>query len=43
MRISVVHMNAKENAKITKIVNFSHGILEPALETGIKRTQTLVG
>merc|ERR1712223_972468 len=43
LRISVVHMNAKENVKITKNVNFSHGILEPALVTGIKRTQTLAG
>merc|ERR1711899_537716 len=43
LRISVVHMNAKENAKTTTIVNFSHGIPEPALETGIKRTQTLAG
>merc|ERR1711994_716370 len=38
LRISVVHMNARENAKITTIVTFSHGIQELALEPGIKRT-----
>merc|ERR1711899_343007 len=43
LRISEVHMNARENVKITKNVNFSHGIPELALENGIKRTQTLAG